>query len=316
MRLAAEERDMRRRLRWSVWFAAPALALDMAEIAGVALPLAGSVSAWLQFALATPVVVHGGKPFFARALASLRPWRPNMFTLIGLGVGVAYAWGVFVTLRATVAPHEVGAHGHLPLYFETAAMIVVLTLLGQVLELRARRRTGEAMRSLLRLSPKSARRIDVAGHEEDVPLDAVRQGDTLRVRPGEKVPVDGIVLEGHGTVDESLLTGEPIPVEKTNGAAVTGGMVRVAVVPFRWQKAEHFASGLLHCRRINSGRGTMFTASWRPIDAPLEINRGILTRRSGVSCGGEPPCPGACGVPRRAACSIRSGSPRCRTQPG
>jgi len=223
-----ELRDMTRRLRASAALTLPLFALAMGEMAAGA-PLAhvlpGPVLAWLQLALATPVVLWGGAPFFARGWASLRT-RLNMFSLIALGTGAAFAYSVAAVVAPGWFPASFrDAHGNVPLYFEAAAVIVTLVLLGQVLELRARSRTGAAIRALLGLAPKTARRLRPDGSEEDVALDAVQPGDRLRVRPGEKVPVDGVVEEGHSSVDESMLTGEPIPVEKAAGAPVSGGTV-------------------------------------------------------------------------------------------
>ncbi len=181
---------------------------------------------WVQLALATPVVLYCGRPFFERGWASIRNRRLNMFTLIAMGTGVAYLDSLAATLFPGLFPASPSGHdGPAGVYFETAAAITVLVLFGQVIELRARSRTGGAIRALLQLSPHTARRLAEDGREEDVPLDGVRPGDRLRVRPGEKVPVDGLVLEGRSAVDESMLTGEPIPVEKGPGDRVTGGTV-------------------------------------------------------------------------------------------
>jgi len=219
-----EERDMLRRLLVSLPFAVPVVALGMGDmVPAVSHLLSARASAVVQFALTLPVVGYGGAPLFARAVASLRNRRANMFTLIGLGIAAAFVWSALVALVPRLASD--GPHGALPVYFEAAAAITVLTLVGQVLELRARRRTGDAIVALLGLAPKTARRIAADGSEHEVDLAQVAVGDRLRVRPGEKIPVDGIVLEGHGTVDESMLTGEPMPVEKGPGARVTGGTV-------------------------------------------------------------------------------------------
>nr|WP_299821829.1 heavy metal translocating P-type ATPase [uncultured Jannaschia sp.] len=178
---------------------------------------------WSELVLATPVVLWAGAPFFARGWSSVKSRNLNMFTLIALGTGVAWAYSVVATVAPGIFPAQFRGHsGEVGVYFEAAAVIVVLVLLGQLLELRARERTGGAIRALLDLAPKTARLLDGRG-ERDVPLDMLRQGDRLRVRPGESVPVDGTVLEGRSTIDESMITGEPIPVEKQAGDAVTGG---------------------------------------------------------------------------------------------
>jgi len=197
--------SMSRRLWVCVALTAPLLGMML-------FPHGGANLLWLQAALATPVVLWGGWPFFERGWASVVTWQLNMFTLIALGTGVSYLYSVAALLHG----------GNLPMYFEPPAVIVTLVLVGQVLELRARSQTGSALKALLGLAPNSAR-ILRAGREEDVPLNHVMVGDRLRVRPGEKVPVDGIVLEGSSSVDESMLTGEPIPVEKEAGSQVTGG---------------------------------------------------------------------------------------------
>jgi Cu+-exporting ATPase len=200
--------DMQRRFRAGVVLTIPVLLVGMIPL------LPPRPTTWIELVLSTPVVVWGGWPFFVRAWQSLVSRNLNMFTLIGLGVAVAY---VFSVIAAFLPP--------LPVYFEAAAAIVTLVLLGQVLELKARSRTGAAIKALLGLAPKTARRIQPDGAETDIPLDQVHPGDRLRVRPGEKVPVDGIVVEGASAVDESMLTGEPIPVEKTSGDRVTGATV-------------------------------------------------------------------------------------------
>ncbi|HET9844271.1 MAG TPA: heavy metal translocating P-type ATPase [Nitrospira sp.] len=183
---------------------------------------------WIQLLLATPVVLWGGWPFFERAWTSIVHRSPNMFTLIGLGTGAAYLYSAVATIAPGMLPASFRTHdGSFAVYFEAAAMITVLVLLGQVLELRARSRTTSAMKGLLRLAPKTARRVD-GGRETDVPLDQVRVQDLLRVRPGERVPVDGVVIEGATAVDESMVTGEPLPVEKRTGASVTGGTINGA----------------------------------------------------------------------------------------
>ncbi len=179
---------------------------------------------WIEFALATPVVLWAGWPFFVRCKDSILNRSPNMWTLIGIGVGAAYLYSAVATIAPGVFPAAFrGAEGSVGIYFEAAAVIVVLVLLGQVLELRAREQTGGAIRALLDLAPKTAVRVRDDGLDEIVSLDEVLAGDRLRVRPGDSIPVDGVVVEGRSSVDESLLTGEPVPVEKTSGDGVTGG---------------------------------------------------------------------------------------------
>jgi Cu+-exporting ATPase len=218
--------DMTRRFWFSAVLTLPLVVLAMgSELFGWKL-LPVRASAWVQLGLATPVVVWGGRPFFERFWASLKSRNLNMFTLIGLGVGVAYGYSVVATLAPQIFPpslHTMG--GMVPVYFEAAAVITTLVLLGQVLELRARSATGKAIRALLGLAPKTARRVQEDGSEEDVPLEHVHVGDVLRVRPGEKVPVDGEVIEGRSSIDESMITGEPVPVEKAAGAKITGATV-------------------------------------------------------------------------------------------
>src|SRR5213594_3781004 len=219
--------DMSRRFWLSLVLTLPLFLAAMAEmLPGEPLrqALAGRALAWVELALATPVVAWGGWPLLQRGAASIVAARPNMFTLIAMGIGTAYAYSVVAALAPAIFPPSFRGHsGEVALYFEAAAVITTLVLLGQVLELRARHRTGDAIRALLGLAPKTARRIGPDGREEDVRLEQIRVGDRLRVRPGEKVPVDGVVVEGRSAVDESMLTGEPIPAEKTAGARVTGG---------------------------------------------------------------------------------------------
>ena len=186
----------------------------------------GQALGWIEFALATPVVLWCGWPFFERGWSSVVHRSPNMFTLIAIGSGAAYLYSVVAVFRPSLFPASFrDASGNLGLYFEAAAVITVLVLLGQVLELRARSQTGSAIKALLSLAPKTARRISSDGQESDAPLGEIQVGDRIRVRPGEKIPVDGSVLEGRSSVDESMVTGEPIPVEKTEGAKVIGGTI-------------------------------------------------------------------------------------------
>ncbi len=222
--------DMRRRFWVSVALTLPVFALAMSEM----LPGGGPVARWLpqrgltwiQLALATPVVLWGGAPFFVRGWQSVVTRHLNMFTLIGLGVAVAYAYSVVAALMPGLFPDSFRNHaGGVAVYFEAAAVIVTLVLLGQVLELKARSRTGAAIKALLGLAPKTARRIEDDGRETDVPLEQVRPDDRLRVRPGEKIPVDGVVLDGASAVDESMISGEPIPVEKAQGDRLIGATV-------------------------------------------------------------------------------------------
>lgn len=221
--------DMTRRFWVGLALAVPVFCLSMSEMlpGHPALRVLGpGLLAWIQLVLSTPVVLWAGRPFFERGGASIVNRRLNMFTLIAIGTGTAYAYSVVATLLPGAFPDSFRGHGgHVALYFEAAAVITVLVLLGQVLELRARSRTNSAIRALLDLAPKTAHLVRDNGREEDVPLEGVRPGDRLRVRPGEKLPVDGVVLEGTSVVDESMVTGEPMPVVKSAGDQVTGGTV-------------------------------------------------------------------------------------------
>ncbi len=217
--------DMTRRLWAGGGLTLPVVLLAMAHLFPALSQqdwLAGDVSRWIQFACSTPVVLWAGWPFFQRGWRSIVTRRLNMFTLIALGVGTAYSFSAVAMLFPSAFPPSFSHGGQVGLYFEAAAVIVVLVLLGQVLELRARSKTGSAIRALLNLAPRTAR-VVADGEERDVPLEAVRVGTRLRVRPGEKVPVDGVVSEGRTAIDESMITGEPIPVEKGAGDKVTGG---------------------------------------------------------------------------------------------
>ncbi|RKG95476.1 copper-transporting ATPase, partial [Corallococcus sp. CA047B] len=222
-----ELRSMTRRFWVGLALSVPLMVLGMADMLPVRLALSPEALLWAQFVLATPVVLWVGAPFFQRGWASVRNRHLNMFTLIALGAGAAYLFSGVATLFPHLLPDgaRTGHGDTAPVYYEAAAIILTLVALGQVLELRARHATSGALRALLSLAPATARRIGDDGHEEDVPLSEVHVGDRLRVRPGEKVPVDGEVLEGASAVDESLVTGEPVPVEKGRGAKVTGGTV-------------------------------------------------------------------------------------------
>jgi Cu+-exporting ATPase len=222
----AELIDMKRRLWFALALAIPVVVLDMGGHLFGGNWLAPQISNWLQLVLATPVALGAGWPFFIRAAASIRNGNFNMFTLIATGVGVAWLASVVATLAPGIFPHAFHTHGGAPpIYFEAAAVITVLVLVGQVLELTARERTGDAIRALLDLRPKRALRIAPDGGEQEVDLDRIAVGDVLRVRPGEKVAADGVVVEGASAVDEALMTGESMPVPKTAGAKLIAGAV-------------------------------------------------------------------------------------------
>ncbi|HEX9188727.1 MAG TPA: HAD-IC family P-type ATPase, partial [Vicinamibacteria bacterium] len=247
-----ELEDMARRFGVSLALTVPLLALAM----GAMLPghlvhrfVSPAVQGWLELLLATPVVLWGGWPFFERMWSSFRTGHLNMFTLIGIGTGIAWLYSVAAVLLPGAFPGSFRGHdGEVGRYFESAAVIVTLVLMGQVLELRARQRTSGAIKALLGLAPKTARRLAADGSEADVPLDDVRPGDRLRVRPGEKVPVDGVVLEGTSSVDESMVTGEPVPVEKEAGARVTGSTLN-GTGGFV-MRAERVGTETLHARIV------------------------------------------------------------------
>ncbi len=225
----AELRDMTRRFWIGLALALPVLFLSMGQMVPGLRELLASLGRtpviWTQFVLSTPVVLWAGWPFFERGGRSLVTGHLNMFTLIAMGTGASYIYSVVATLFPSLFPASFRMHGTVEVYFEAAAMITVLVLLGQVLELKARAATGSALAALLGLAPKTARRVDDGGGEVDVPLEEVHVGDRLRVRPGEKIPVDGIVLEGGSAVDESMITGEPVPVTKAPQSAVTGSTI-------------------------------------------------------------------------------------------
>ncbi len=219
----SELTDMTRRLWIAAALTLPVFLLAMSHLFPKAPPsLSGNASRWIQFALSTPVVLWAGWPFFKRGWRSIQTHNLNMFTLIAIGVGVAYFYSAVAMVFPDVFPASITHHGKIGIYFEAAAMITVLVLVGQVLELRARGRTGHAIRRLLDLTPPVARLV-TNGDEREVPLSEVKRGDHLRVRPGEKVPVDGKVIHGRTTIDESMITGEALPVEKNPGQKVIGG---------------------------------------------------------------------------------------------
>lgn len=221
----SELRNMTRRMWIAAGLTLPVFVLAMAHMFPAAPHwMMGDASRWIQAILSAVVVFLSGGPFFERGWQSLRSRQFNMFTLIALGVGAAFVYSTVAMVTPGLFPDAMRGHGGVGIYFEAAAVIIVLVLVGQVLELKARSRTGSAIRALLNLAPETARIVDASG-ERDVPLDAVKAGDVLRVRPGGKVPVDGVVLEGSSSVDESMLTGEPIPVAKTTGDTVTGGTI-------------------------------------------------------------------------------------------
>src|SRR5208282_553882 len=219
--------SMRRRLWVSAALSLPLLVFSMSDEA-LGLHLDPATKNAIELLLASPVVLWGGWPFFQRFWVSLVKRSPNMFTLIGLGTGAAYLYSVAATLFPQFFPASFrDLHGGVAVYFEAAAVITTLVLLGQVLELRARRRTSDAIRALLHLSPRTAHLVS-AGTEQDVPLEQVKHGDSLRVRPGERIPVDGTIREGASAVDESMVTGEPLPVEKAAGDKITGGTLNTS----------------------------------------------------------------------------------------
>ncbi|GJM10060.1 MAG: copper-translocating P-type ATPase [Lysobacteraceae bacterium] len=215
--------DFRRRFWWTMPLSLAVLVIAMA---GHQIPWLSPIArTWLELILSMPVVLWAGWPFFQRWAQSITNRSPNMWTLIGTGVGAAFAYSLIATIAPELFPVALREHGRVGVYYEAAAIIVSLTLLGQLLELKARSSTSAAIKALLGLAPKTARRLRDDGSEEDIPLTHVHVGDRLRVRPGEKVPVDGVVIEGRSTVDESMLTGEPIPVEKTAGASLIGATI-------------------------------------------------------------------------------------------
>ena len=222
----SELRNMTMRFWVSLALSLPVFLIAMLPMIGVPVDmwLGHTLHVWLQLALSTPVVLWAGWPFFVRGFRSIVTWNLNMFTLIAIGTGAAYLYSLFAVLFPDLLPDDLKVNGHVEVYFEASAVIITLVLLGQVLELRARRRTGSAIRELLSLAPPTARVVR-DGDEQEVSLDEVQSGDILRVRPGEKIPVDGKVTEGKSSIDESMITGEPLPVQKESGEQVIGGTV-------------------------------------------------------------------------------------------
>ncbi len=222
-----ELRDMKRRFVFGLVLSLPLLVIEMGgHVFRIDRFIPPTINPWIQMALATPVVLWAGWPFFARGAASVRNRSLNMFSLIALGTGAAWIYSMIAAIAPGLFPAELrSAHGTVPVYFEASAVIITLVLLGQVLELQAREATGGAIRALLDLAPKAARRINADGTEEDVPLETVVAGDRLRVRPGEKIPVDGVVTEGRSSIDESMVTGESMPVTKSVNDRVIGATV-------------------------------------------------------------------------------------------
>jgi Cu+-exporting ATPase len=260
--------DFKRRFWWTLPLTVVVTVLAMAGHRMFKAGLPGQ--SWIELALSTPVVLWAGWPFFVRGVQSIRHRAPNMWTLIGLGVAAAYGYSVVATVAPGLFPQTFVMHGRIGVYFEAAAVIISLTLLGQILELRARSQTSAAIKSLLGLAPKTARRINADGTEEDVPLTHVHVGDALRVRPGEKVPVDGVVLEGESAVDESMLTGEPVPVTKRPGDKVIGATIN--------------ASGSLVVRSEKVGSQTMLSQIVQMV-AQAQRSRAPMQRLADVVAG-------------------------------
>ena len=218
--------DFRRRFWWTLPMTMIVTAIAMSG--GFFDPMLGAARPWVELVLTTPVVLWSGWPFFVRCVQSIRNASPNMWTLIGLGTGAAYSYSVVATVAPQVFPPSFRTGAHVAVYFEAAAVIITLTLFGQLMELKARAQTSAAMKALLSLAPKTARRIRADGSEEDIPLNHVHEDDRLRIRPGEKVPVDGVVAEGESAVDESMLTGESMPVHKRPGDKVIGATLNTS----------------------------------------------------------------------------------------
>nr|WP_231561723.1 copper-translocating P-type ATPase [Nitrosococcus oceani] len=263
--------DFKRRFWIGLVLSLPLLVLEMGGHFTDVRFLDDSISNWVQLVLATPVVLWSGWPFFVRGAYSLVKRSLNMFTLIAMGTGVAWVYSVVATIAPGIFPAAFRSEsGIVPVYFEAAAVIVVLVLLGQILELRARERTGGAIKALLGLAPKTAYRIDEKGHAAEIPIEEIQVGDHLRIRPGDKLPVDGVVTEGGSHVDESMVTGEPMPVEKTVGSKVIGATVN--------------ANGSLIIRAEKVGRETMLAQIVKMV-AEAQRSRAPIQRMADVVAG-------------------------------
>lgn len=264
--------DFRRRFWVGLILTIPVFILEMgSHLLGFHEFMDGTTSNWIQLALATPVVLWAGWPFFERGWASVKSRNLNMFTLIGMGTGVAWVYSVAATVTPDIFPDSFrGESGAVPVYFEAAAVIVVLVLLGQMLELKARERTGGAIKALLGLAPKTAHRIDENGDAQEIAIEDIQVGDHLRIRPGEKVPVDGVVTEGSSHIDESMVTGEPMPVEKQAGSKVIGATVN--------------ANGSLIIRAEKVGRDTMLAQIVKMV-ADAQRSRAPIQRMADLVAG-------------------------------
>ncbi len=289
--------DMSRRFWVGLLFTAPIFVLEMGRhLFGLRWPIGGQTSNWIQLVLASPVVVWAGAPFFARGWRSLVSRRLNMFSLIALGTGAAYGFSLVATLTPGLLPPAFrGMDGEAPVYFEAAAVITVLVLLGQVLELRAREQTGGAIRALMELAPRTARRLRDDGSDEEVALGLIQVGDRLRVRPGEKVPVDGAVLEGRGHLDESMVTGESMPVTRGPGEALVAGTLN--------------QSGALLMRADKVGRDTLIARIVQMV-AEAQRSRAPIQRLADQVSGWFVPAVVACAIAAFAGWAILGPEPR------
>jgi Cu+-exporting ATPase len=264
--------DFRRRFWIGLVLTIPVFILEMgSHLLGFHEFMSGTTSNWIQLVLATPVVLWAGWPFFERGWASVKSRNLNMFTLIGMGTGVAWIYSVVATITPDIFPDSFrGEGGAVPVYFEAAAVIVVLVLLGQMLELKARERTGGAIKALLGLAPKTAHRIDENGEAQEIAIEDIQAGDLLRIRPGEKVPVDGVVTEGSSHIDESMVTGEPMPIEKQSGSKVIGATVN--------------ANGSIIIRAEKVGRDTMLAQIVKMV-ADAQRSRAPIQRMADLVAG-------------------------------